>query len=247
MKKHDVILWILFILFLAVRVMIGMEYWMVLSLITCGLAIALLVKAKVPSVKYVIISVIFAVLSTVAYLGYESDPWVLLYGLRAGIPTLLCGLAVFSVMEKRGEYALLSDKGKYPLLISLLLAILVGGILSVVNLKLSDSEISFGFSWGKLLVCLNPAIYEEIADRAIFIAFCIWYADGRMNIFQIFTMYFMASVPHAMVHGYPLVPTLVLSVIFGLPFAILQKKRDITCAMLSHGIVDAVRFILTGF
>lgn len=75
-------------------------------------------------------------------------------------------------------------------------------------------------------------------------AFCVWYADGKMNFFQKFTMYFMMCVPHAAVHGYPLPETIVLSVLFGLPFAFLQKKRDIASAMVSHGIVDAVRFTL---
>ena len=37
-----------------------------------------------------------------------------------------------------------------------------------------------------------------------------------------------------------------LCVLFGLPFALLQRKRDITTAMISHGIVDAVRFTLLG-
>ena len=34
--------------------------------------------------------------------------------------------------------------------------------------------------------------------------------------------------------------------ILALPFAFLQKKRDIASAMVSHGIVDAVRFTLMG-
>ncbi len=121
----------------------------------------------------------------------------------------------------------------------------MGAVLSALNLI--GKEIHFDFSWWKLLLCFNPAIYEEIADRAIFIAFCLWFANGRMTIYQYFTMYFMATLPHSMVHGYPLWPTLMLTVLFGLPFAILQKKRDITSAMISHGIVDAVRFILIGF
>ena len=67
-----------------------------------------------------------------------------------------------------------------------------------------------------------------------------------MKAFQKFTMYFMACVPHAAVHGYPIKETIVLCVLFGLPFTILQKKRDITSAMISHGLVDAVRFMVTG-
>lgn len=37
-----------------------------------------------------------------------------------------------------------------------------------------------------------------------------------------------------------------LGALFGLPFALLQRKRDLTSAMVSHGFVDAVRFTLFG-
>ncbi len=247
MKKSCAVIWLLFLVFVVMRVMFTIPYWLVLALETCGLAITLLVKAGKPSKKYIYIAVIFAVLSTVAYFGYQRDPRILLYGLRAGIPTLLCSLAVFSVMEKKGAFALVSKKGKCPLIISLLIGIAVGALLSVVNTFISGEEISFDLSLWKLLVCLNPAIYEEMACRAVFMAFCIWYFDEKMSLFETFTMYFMMCVPHAAAHGYPLIETLILSVLFGLPFAILQRKRDITSAMISHGLVDAVRFTLTGF
>lgn len=246
MKKHDIVLWLLFLVFIAIRILCKIQYWIVLSSITCALAITLLIKAKKPSKKYVWLSVIFAVLSTVAYLGYNQNPWVLLYGLRAAIPTLLCSLAVFSVMEKRSEYVLLYQKGKYPFIITILISLAVGAVLSVINFFISGKEAGFDFSFWKLLLCLNPAIYEEMACRAIFMAFCVWFADGEMNLFQKITMYFMMFVPHTVVHGYPLIQTIMLCILFGLPFTILQKKRDITSAMISHGIVDAVRFIVIG-
>lgn len=224
--------------------MFSMSWWVVLAAETCALAVVLLIKTGKPSKKYVHLSVVFAVLSTAAYLGYQRNPWIILYGLRAGIPTLLCSLAVFSVMEKRGGYELVSGKGKHPLLTSILIAATVGALLSMVNFFISGKRSIFQFSLWHLLLCLNPAIYEEMAFRAIFMAFCVWYADGKMNFFQKFTMYFMMCVPHAAVHGYPLPKTIVLSVLFGLPFAFLQKKRDIASAMVSHGIMDAVRFTL---
>jgi len=246
MKKNFIILWILFIVFAAARVLFTMFWWILLAAEPCGLALVLLIKAGRPSKKYVHLSVVFAVLSTAAYLGYQRNPWIILYGLRAGIPTLLCSLAVFSVMEKRGGYELVFRKGKHPLLTSILIAAAVGALLSVVNFFISGEKANFHFSLWHLLLCLNPAIYEEMACRAIFMAFCVWYSDGEMSFFQKFTMYFMMCVPHSAVHGYPLLETIVLSVLFGLPFALLQKKRDIACAMVSHGIVDAVRFTLTG-
>ena len=246
MKKHDAVLWFLFVVFIVIRIVCKMPYWIVLSVETCGLAVLLLIKTKMPSGKGVILSVSFAVISTVAYLGYERKPWILLYGLKAGIPTLLCSLAVFSVMEKRGGLELYTKKGKHPVMKSILIALALGAMLSVVNFFISGEEANIKFSLWKMLLCLNPAIYEEMACRSIFLAFCIWHANGSMNIFQRFTMYFMACVPHAAVHGFPLLQTIVLCVLFGLPFAIIQKKRDIASAMISHGLVDAVRFTVTG-
>lgn len=246
MKKSYAVLWILFIVFIAARVMFTMPYWVVLTAWTCGLSIALLRRAGKPSKKYIAISVLFAVVSTAAYLGYRQDLRILLYGIRAGLPTFLCSLAVFSVMEKRGGYELVSRKGKHPLLVSILIAVVSGALLSVINFFLDGEPADFKFSLWKVLLSLNPAVYEEMACRAIFMAFCVWYAGGEMNFFQKFTMYFMMCVPHTVVHGYPLIETIVLCVLFGLPFAVMQRKRDITTAMVSHGIVDLVRFTLTG-
>ena len=246
MKKHDAVLWLLFVVFVAIRMTCKMPYWIVLCAETFGLAISLLVKTGMPSAQNRILAVAFAVISTVAYLGYERNPWILLYGLRAGIPTLLCSLAVFAVMEKRDGLEILAKNEKHPVRKSIMIALVLGAVLSVINFFLSGEEACFEFSWWKVLLCLNPAIYEEMACRAIFFAFCIWHSDGEKSIFQRFTMYFMACVPHAAVHGFPLLQTMVLCALFGLPFAILQKKRDITSAMISHGLVDAVRFMVTG-
>jgi membrane protease YdiL (CAAX protease family) len=154
-------------------------------------------------------------------------------------------------MEKKGGYKLLSNEKRLSPLISVLIAIAAGAVLSVINTLIFNKEVSFDFSLLKLLVCLNPAIYEEMACRAIFMAFCVNFINDteekKMNIFDIITMYFMMIVPHTVIHGYGLLPTLLLCVLFGLPFALLQRKRDIASAMISHGIVDAVRFTLTGF
>lgn len=67
-----------------------------------------------------------------------------------------------------------------------------------------------------------------------------------MNRFQVFTMFFMMCMPHTVAHGYALIETIILCLLFGVPFTILQRKRDITSAMISHGIVDVIRFMLFG-
>ena len=43
-------------------------------------------------------------------------------------------------MEKRSEYALLSDKGNCPVLLTILISIAVGAVLSVINYFISGKE-----------------------------------------------------------------------------------------------------------
>ncbi|MBQ4522001.1 MAG: CPBP family intramembrane metalloprotease [Lachnospiraceae bacterium] len=248
-----IILWILF--FIMVFLQMGMKpdtnTWMPLTIISGGISIVILVKNKMPSKKYIILSIIFMILATVAYLGVLSNLFLLLiYGIVVGVPTLLSSLAVFSVMEKHGGYSMISKKNQYSFWNSIMIAVMVGAILSVINTflgVLSGSEIAFEFSIMKLLVCLSPAIFEEMACRAIFMAYSVYFAgNDKMNGFGTFTMYFMMCMPHTLAHGYPLSSTIILCVLFGIPFTILQRKRDIASAMMSHGLVDAVRFTLIG-
>ena len=222
-----------------------------------ALAIYLLVKLKLPSLKYIIISVLFGIAVSLCYLAIQMDVMVVVHqGLLVGLPTLLCSLAVFSVMEKLGDessqpYYLLRRDGKRPfyqeVLISLGIALGVAVILAVINYFLSNSNSTkdFAITLRRLVICLSPAIFEEMACRAVFMAFCL-YLFRKPTKLQLFTMWFMMIVPHTLAHHYNLIESLLLCVIFGLPFTILQRKRDLTSAMISHGLVDAVRFCIFG-
>lgn len=54
------------------------------------------------------------------------------------------------------------------------------------------------------------------------------------------------SLPHALTHftlyNINIVRVIGLFIIFALPFAFMQRKRDLTTAMGSHFIVDFMRF-----
>lgn len=43
------------------------------------------------------------------------------------------------------------------------------------------------------------------------------------------------------------VAAVLLCILFGIPFTTLQWNKDLVCAMVSHGLVDAVRFAVFGF
>ena len=247
MKKHAWALWILFAALMFFRAASDTDTSLLLRFFVCGIACFLLGKNGMPSKKYVRLAVLLAFLSVVAYLGYQRDPLILVYGLTSGIPALLTSLAVFSVMEKQGGYALISDRGRHPFMVSIAVSAAAGLVLSAVNIWISGEKIDPDFSPWYLLLTLNPAIFEEMAYRAIFMAYFVFFArNEKMAGAEVFTMVFMMCVPHTVIHGYGFAETLVLCLLFGLPFSLLQMKRDIASAMISHGIVDAVRFMLIG-
>ena len=132
-KKYApyIVLWILFgvIVFWEEAFRTNIE---ILSIISVVMSIVILVKNKMPSKKYIIMSIIFMVLSMIAYLGISLQA-VVIWGLIAGVPTLLSSLAVFSVMDNYGGYLMVSKKNKYSLLVSILIGMISGAILSVIN------------------------------------------------------------------------------------------------------------------
>ena len=254
MKKTTlgiIILWLIFLLFAAAHFFVEQQFFQLLSVWATGLAIFLLARNKLPSAKYIIISVCFALAVSLCYLAISFNLGTFVFQfLATGLPTLLCSLAVFSVMEKCGGFYLIHKKadGRSGFALSLLIAIFVGAVLSFVNYLLmkSNGQIDFAITLKRLTIVLSPAIYEEFVCRAIFMAFCIYIFGETPTKFQLFTMWFMMTFPHTLSHHQNLFATLLLCILFGLPFALLQKKRDIFSAMVSHGLVDAVRFALFG-
>ena len=251
-------LWVEFAAYFFIYTIATKNFFTFTAIWSGGLAIYLLIRLKLPSVKYILISLIFGIAVSLCYLAIQMNAMVVVHqGLLTGLPTLLSSLAVFAVMEKIGSenarpYYLIRTSGKRPfyqeLLISLALAIASAAVLAIINYFLgkSSSTVNFAITLSRLTICLSPAIFEEMACRAVFMAFCV-YLFRKPTKFQLFTMWFMMIVPHTLAHHYNLISSLLLCVIFGLPFTLLQRKRDLTSAMVSHGLVDAIRFCIYGF
>ena len=66
----------------------------------------------------------------------------------------------------------------------------------------------------------------------------------------------MMVIPHVLIHMPDMfienglingiIGIVMLTILFGLPFAFLQRKWDLTSAMIAHGIVIAIRFSAFG-
>ena len=257
-RLGHIFLWVEFAAYFFIYSITTKNFFTFTAIWGSALAIYLLIKMKLPSIKYTVISILFAIAVSLCYLAIQMNVMVVVHqGLLAGLPTLLCSLAVFSVMEKLEDtgtkpYSLIHSSGNRPfyqeVFISLGIAFGSTVVLAVINyfLSINNSTVNFGITLPHLAICLSPAIFEEMACRAVFMAFCL-YLFKKPTKLQLFTMWFMMTVPHTLSHHYNLIESLVLCVLFGIPFAVLQRKRDLTSAMVSHGLVDAVRFCIFGF
>ena len=153
MKKTTlglIILWLIFLLFAAAYFFVEQQFFQLLSVWATGLAIFLLVRNKLPSAKYIIISVCFALAVSLCYLAISFNLGTFVFQfLATGLPTLLCSLAVFSVMEKCSGYQLIKTDKKFSPLFSVLIGIGTGTVLGLINLLLGKNSMTadFGISF----------------------------------------------------------------------------------------------------
>ncbi|MBU5226474.1 hypothetical protein KQI36_07385 [Clostridium senegalense] len=273
MKKNSTkVIWGMFIMFTIIfilnfKVTINISeterMFFILELWGMILAIILLIKNKLPQRKYINISLILSILvalsySTILVIYINKAIFLMIKGF---IITLISALAIFSTFEKHKNEKLLflNTKSKGSILISILFGISVGVVLGIVNyLFMKTNNVPhLNINSSCFVVALSPAIYEEIVMRALFYAFSINLLEGKIQTkFQRFTCWFMMIMPHVIVHTpdsfiYGGITSRIISIIiyvlvFALPFAILQKKVDITSSMIAHGLVDTIRFCFFG-
>lgn len=248
---------LLFVLNLFVPVFSNVNHtvrmWLVLDVCVVVVSIILLIKNRLPTKKQIILSLIFGLLMFVAYRGFSFS------SVKGFITTTLCALASFSIFCKYPVHAVLTLKNKHikSVMFSLLIGFGVGCALGIVNLFLSGQALHFNFNLSCFLTALSPAILEEVCYRLLLFAYCLSLLGGEIQSkSENFWCYFMMIIPHVLIHtpdiflSYGVVSgavnILMLCLIFGLPFAILQLKRDLTSAMIAHGMVDVIRFSFLG-
>ncbi len=99
---------------------------------------------------------------------------------------------------------------------------------------------------------LKPAIAEEVVFRFFLLAYAYYLINGKpTKNFQNICIYVLLTVPHEMLHYPDMIlesPILGIglgilgSVVFGLPMALLMKRRNLQMAVGLHWFIDFVRF-----
>lgn len=245
----------LFLINFGIRTNIGYTsmMWLILDVCVLILSIIILIKNNVPRKNQILISLLFGILMFAAYQGISFS------SIKVFLTTLLCSLAMFSIFNlyEKNSLKILKSNELKSILVTIMLGLIVGVVLGGINLFISGKTLNFEISISYFLVALSPGIYEEIALRAFIYSLCLYMLKGEINTkFKKFTCYFMMTIPHVMIHTpdqfvnqgviLGIMAMLILTLLFGIPFAFLQKKRDITSAMIGHGLVDVIRFCFLG-
>lgn len=229
--------------------------WLLFQIYVIIIAIFILIKEKLPRKNIVILSLLFGVLTGL------HNPVLNARTMLTFICTILTFMASSSIFQKSENVILLfANFRKKEILKSIGIGIIAGAMLASINMLLAGKQ-QMNFNIHYFLVSLNPGIFEEISFRLFMYAFCIYLLNGKANTKkEKIWCYIVMVVPHVLIHtpdmfmrngvfyldGSVIVTIVMLSLIFGLPFAVLQRKRDLSSAMIAHGLVDFVKFCFLG-
>ena len=184
-------------------------------------------------------------------LGLISMPSNLFLGV-VSIIVYLGGVSVLK--ESAHQIPLIKGNNQRDILKTIFLAIFVGVILGVLNLylgKVSGMLVNPSIKAKWFLDAIRAGAAEEIIFRYFFFAICIFFTNDReLSRSENFLCYLIMIVPHIITHfdrsSFTLISMVLLSLLFGLPFAIMQRKHDLSSAIGAHAIVDLIRFCVFG-
>jgi hypothetical protein len=223
--------------------------WLLLTAFSVTFAVVLLVRLGLPRRGQVAAALVLGLLVAVGSpdSAFANVP-----------PTVLAAAATFSVTNaypSQGLNLFRSRSGR-GLLVTFGLGLGAAGVLGVVNTLINSAPMDPAVTPGRLIWALAPGVGEEVASRAVFFSFALYLARGRLTTrAQVVAAYALMILPHALSHApqfmggsllVGLVLALALAVLFGVPFALLLRRRDLACAMTAHWGVDAIRFVLFG-
>lgn len=204
------------------------------------IAIYLIIKNKSTTSKDFILGIIFGILCM------PSSPIM-------GISTIIPFIASIGIFKKSKNTVHIFDNNKKSILVSVILILGVGVILGVINVffAIGSIPINPGFKIQYVFNALRAGIFEEIFFRLFFFAMCVYITnDSKFSKIQNLLCYLIMILPHTLIHfnlsTFNLPSVVMLSVLFGLPFASMLRKLNLISAIGTHSIVDIIRFCTFG-
>jgi hypothetical protein len=220
--------------------------------LTVTAIIVILVHWKKVTLRTVLIGLALGLVSAVSH--WQHDPYIF-WCAQEGLAVLFCFVA--GVVLFNGRTVTVNAFAMSPVnqLKNAGLGILFALPLAALNnlyFYLNSGPVEFKSLLGSALEALSPAIHEEVIFRFFMLALVIYLL--RFNLpdrWVMVTAVFLAVVPHSLNHlpelflqnpVMGLVMLLATSLIFGLPMALLQIKKDLGSAIAFHWFIDFARF-----
>ncbi len=128
------------------------------------------------------------------------------------------------------------------------LGVILGLVLGYINIKLAGISNNPVLTPDAIAMALYAGIWEEVGIRFILYALAIYILKGEAKTkYEKFLIYTIMVAPHVLAHGIMGLDSFVcLILLFGLPMSILQRKVDLTSAIIEHTLVDLIRFVYLG-
>lgn len=216
------------------------EYLYFLWFLSAGvMSVFLIIKYKSINKQDIVIAILLGGISSL------SNPF---FGITA-IFAFLGGQSVFR--RSNNKIKVIKSGNKKDITTTILAAVVVGTVLGTINVLFMSmgTEMNPGFELKFILTAFRAGVAEDIIFRFLLFAICVHITkDKVLSKGESILCYIIMSFPHALSHvslsNFNIVRVLVLFIIFGIPFALLQRKHDLTAAMGSHVLVDTIRFIV---
>lgn len=165
----------------------------------------------------------------------------------------LAYLAAQVIMENHSQKMMLYHPAKkHELWKTLFFIFMMGGLLGCINvfLAMNSYSLQISFHLHFLFDALRAGIFEEIFFRMFLFALCLHITQSTcLNHTQVILSYFIMVLPHVLLHNsfsIDMMSVVILSLLFGLPFALMSRKINLLTAIGAHSFVDFIRFIMLG-
>jgi hypothetical protein len=226
--------------------------WSQWALALTALAVLVLKRARLKP-RYLLFGLALAVLAALARSLNAPGLWRSVTTFASVSACYLAGVILFEGAPNPGVHSLRSSPASIAR--SLLLGVAIAIPLAVVNnlyFYMNAGGPDFQNFFLSAFEALGPGVYEEIVFRFFVLALCLSAlkrsASPRLAMGVALTL---AVVPHSLNHlpdlflQNPLMGFIMLaatSLLFGLPMALLQIRRDLESAIAFHWFIDFARF-----
>ena len=214
--------------------------------------VVILLRWKQLTFRPVAIGLTLGLVSAVSH--WQHDPYIF-WCAQEGLGVLFCFAAGVLLFKDRAVKVSAFDAPLSTQLKNAGLGILFAMPLTVLNnlyFYLNSGTVQFKSMLISALEALSPAIHEEIIFRFFILALVLYLLRYYLPDRRIMAVaVFLAVVPHSLNHlpelflQNPVMGLVMLTVtclLFGLPMALLQIKKDLGSAITFHWFIDFARF-----